>query len=193
MLSITTDLCDVYFQPDEDEEVDLGELFSPRNIEVNYDFECTPLFHAIQRQNWEETAEIATEYPEQVRTWVHRYDGQNRRSLRWRMLPIHALFVFSGTHDLAVLFLFIYPESAQLTDDQRMLPLHLACRNGAEESTIEEILSAFPQALTETDYKGRTPLDLVKTSTHCHKKELLAFLIEYDGNNSYSQRTSFYF
>jgi len=187
ILSILTDTCDIYSHQDQVNTVDL-ELFSPRVIQVNYDFECTPLFRAIQRKDWEKAAEIATENPEQVRTWVLRYhdSGDGQRILRWRMLPIHALFLFSGTHGLAVLFLFIYPESVRLTDDQDMMPLHLACRNGALIETFEELLTAYPQALQHKDYKGRTPLDLVMISTHRQKEELVSLFVSFGGVSSSS-------
>jgi len=187
ILSILTDTCDIYSHQDQVNTVDL-ELFSPRVIQVNYDFECTPLFRAIQRKDWEKAAEIATENPEQVRTWVLRYhdSGDGQRILRWRMLPIHALFLFSGTHGLAVLFLFIYPESVRLTDDQDMMPLHLACRNGALIETFEELLTAYPQALQHKDYKGRTPLDLVMISTHHQKEELVSLFVSFGGVSSSS-------
>jgi uncharacterized coiled-coil DUF342 family protein len=51
-----------------------------------------------------------------------------------------------------------YPTAAHSKDDQGMLPLHLAFRNESSWDIVEELLTAFPQAVYISDRKARTPL-----------------------------------
>mmetsp|Transcript_33572 Transcript_33572/g.79165 ORF Transcript_33572/g.79165 Transcript_33572/m.79165 type:complete len:483 (+) Transcript_33572:475-1923(+) len=48
-----------------------------------------------------------------------------------------------------------------MKDDQGMLPIHLACRNGGSKGVVVALLNGFPGSLRVKDRKGRTPLELV--------------------------------
>lgn len=55
-----------------------------------------------------------------------------------------------------------------------MLPVHLACRNGASKGVVTTLLHAFPDSLHVQDRKGRTPLHFVEQSTSQNREAVLA-------------------
>ena len=55
-----------------------------------------------------------------------------------------------------------------------MLPVHLACRNGASKGVVTTLLHAFPDSLDVKDRKGRTPLHFVEQSTSQNREAVLA-------------------
>jgi len=57
-----------------------------------------------------------------------------------------------------------YGEAAEKKDDQGMMPIHLACRNGASKGVVLTLLNIAPGTINDKDRKGRTPLDLVEAS-----------------------------
>jgi 26S proteasome non-ATPase regulatory subunit 10 len=66
-----------------------------------------------------------------------------------------------------------------MKDDQGMLPIHLACRNGASKGVILTLLQAFPEALDVRDRKARLPVDLVQASNSQNKENVLAAIRKY--------------
>jgi ankyrin repeat protein len=69
-----------------------------------------------------------------------------------------------------------YPDGAQMKDDQDMLPIHLACRNGASKGVVLTLLYVFPKSLGVKDRKGRTPMDLVEASSSQNREVVMAAL-----------------
>ena len=55
-----------------------------------------------------------------------------------------------------------------------MLPVHLACRNGASKGVVTTLLHSFPDGLDVRDRKGRTPLAFVEQSTSQNREAVLA-------------------
>lgn len=70
----------------------------------------------------------------------------------------------------------VYPDGPQMKDDQGMLPVHLACRNGASKGVVLTLLSAFPESIHVRDRKGRSPTDLVFNSSSANKEAVLVAL-----------------
>jgi ankyrin repeat protein len=54
-----------------------------------------------------------------------------------------------------------------------MLPVHLACRNGASKGVVLTLLASFPESIHVRDRKGRSPTDLVMTSSSQNKEAVL--------------------
>jgi len=52
----------------------------------------------------------------------------------------------------------VNPDSAKETDDQDILPVHLACRNGVSKGVVMTLLHTFPGGIDAVDQKERTPL-----------------------------------
>jgi hypothetical protein len=128
----------------------------------------------------------------QCRVWIVRKESNGK--LKWRILPLHAAMIFQAPVEVVEYILEAFPYAAQCKDDRGMLPLHLAFRNILEccssnnnnnnkSSTssltttttleiIEELLTAYPEAIWTRDRKGRTPLEgslLVATNNNNNK------------------------
>lgn len=114
----------------------------PKLLECTYE-KCTPLFRRVEHAEWADVvAFLDTGYwpgdffvdsispEEQAKTWVYRFhdtpDEDGKRKLRWSQLPLHLALVLKAPFPVIQKLLEIYPESVRCTDDQKMLPLHLA-------------------------------------------------------------------
>lgn len=80
-----------------------------------------------------------------------------RKTLRWRMLPIHLAVLFCSPSDVIKTLLKAYPAGCSAKDDQGMLPLHLAFRSGCSEEIVLLLLGVYPEAIERVDNKGRLP------------------------------------
>jgi ankyrin repeat protein len=78
---------------------------------------------------------------------------------------------------------FAYPDGAQMKDDQEMLPMHLACRNGASKGVVLTLLYVFPESLEVKDRKGRSPYNLVEASSSQNREAVLLALKRYTEEN----------
>jgi hypothetical protein len=128
--------------------------------ECDYDTNPTVLYQAIEMKQWDYAASLflKEDIEGQSGTWVVRKETNGK--LRWRLLPLHAAIIFGSPVELVECLLADNPAAAQCKDDQGMLPLHLAFRNEGSASweIIDELLTAYPQAIFVKDRKGRTPL-----------------------------------
>jgi hypothetical protein len=55
-----------------------------------------------------------------------------------------------------------YPEGIHGPDDRKMLPIHLCCRHLTNLDVAKYLITIDKDSLTRTDYKGRTPLAILK-------------------------------
>lgn len=130
--------------------------------ECNYDKTVPELYESIQNKKWTDCARLADLYPEQVRTWVFRFEQNGK--LRWKMLPLHAAIIFEAPVSVIDALICAYPRAVQSVDDQKMLPIHLALRNGSVKEVVNMLLVAYPQSINVKDRKGRVPLVLAQAS-----------------------------
>ena len=76
-----------------------GSSLCNQEMEVKYSDGATPLFLALEENEWRKALDIAEANPEQVRTWVRSTGTENTTFTwsMWRRLPIHevslAIFV----------------------------------------------------------------------------------------------------
>jgi len=131
-------------------------------LECDYDTNPTVLYQIIEAKKWDIFKTLFDKEPlsakKQAATWVTRKEPNGK--LRWRLLPVHAAVIFQSPAFVVEKLLEECPEAAQAKDDQGMLPLHLAFRTKHTcWETIEELISAHPQAVFVNDRKGRTPLE----------------------------------
>ena len=160
---------------------------SPRNKnEVNFDINPTGVYVAVHTKQWQLAVDRVKIYPREASTWVVRYgnpdttndgaatvmsDGimtvasprsgvtmmRGQKSIRWRMLPLHASLLFNAPIDVVKTLIKIYPAGCSAHDDQGMLPLHLAFRAGSSEEIVLLLLEKYPEAIERVDCKGRLP------------------------------------
>jgi len=131
--------------------------------EVNYDEAPTELYKLIEAKDWDGASTRVESHPYEAKTWVSRRELTTKK-LRWRLLPIHACCIFRAPLGLIEGLIDIYRDGPQMKDDQGMLAIHLACRNGGSKGVVLALLNGFPESCTVKDKKGRTPLELVLNS-----------------------------
>ena len=136
----------------------------------DYDKNPTVLYKLLESSSWDEAVERCRSHEEEVRTWVERHDKANQQVVRWKLLPLHAAIIFQSPFRLLKLLLETFYPSASRTDDQGMLPLHLAFRHKHDdEKFLEYLLVKYPKAVSVRDRKGRVPLEHGKEGSYSAK------------------------
>eukprot|EP00548_Thalassiothrix_antarctica_P006573 CAMPEP_0194130012 /NCGR_PEP_ID=MMETSP0152-20130528/1185_1 /TAXON_ID=1049557 /ORGANISM="Thalassiothrix antarctica, Strain L6-D1" /LENGTH=628 /DNA_ID=CAMNT_0038824419 /DNA_START=65 /DNA_END=1951 /DNA_ORIENTATION=- len=149
-----------------------GNIVRHDELEVDYDDGATELYRCVEGKDWDGALSILETNPNQARTWIYRKE-YNSTEIRWRLLPLHATCIFRSPLALIEALIAAYSDGPQMKDDQGMLPIHLACRNGASKGVVLTLLNAFPQSISVTDRKGRTPLILVESSSSQNKEAVI--------------------
>ena len=140
--------------------------------EADYDQGATALYRAIENKDWDAAMARLDTAPDEARTWVSRREPGTDKT-RWRLLPLHAVCIFRAPLALIEALLEMYEEGPQMKDDQGMLPVHLACRNGASKGVVLTLLKAFPESLFVMDRKRRSLQDLISSSSSANKEGVL--------------------
>ena len=156
------------------EKEELQTCDPDKELKVDYDANPTLLYKFIEYKDWDEALQRCAVAPEEARTWVIRYEDYNdsdelteaddyeHKVIRWQMLPIHVAIVFNAPVKLVTAILQAYPVAINKTDDRKMLPIHLSCRNLTNLNVAQFLVIKDTNTLTMTDYKGRTPLSILK-------------------------------
>jgi len=156
------------------EQEELQASGPDRELNVDYDANPTLLYKFIEYKDWDEALQRCAVAPEEARTWVIRYEDYNdsdeiteasdyeSKVIRWQMLPIHVAIVFNAPVKLVTAILHAYPIAIKKPDDRKMLPIHLSCRNLTNLNVAQFLVIKDTDTLTMTDYKGRTPLVILK-------------------------------
>lgn len=144
--------------------------------EVDYDDGPTQLYQYIEGKQWDKAIARIDSHPHEAKTWVFRREPSNPKKIRWRLLPIHGTCIFRSPLAVIEALVSVYPDGAQMKDDQDMLPIHLACRNGASKGVVLTLVYAFPESMTVTDRKGRTPTELVENSSSQNREAVIIAL-----------------
>jgi ankyrin repeat protein len=147
--------------------------------EADYDEGATALYRFIENKDWDAALNRASMAPEEAKTWVSRREHDSQKT-RWRLLPLHAVCIFRAPLALMEALIEAYPEGPQMKDDQGMLPIHLACRNGASKGVVLTLLRGFPESLFVLDRKHRSLKDLIEASTSVNKEPVLEALKKFE-------------
>lgn len=154
-----------------------NKISSLEKLEVSYDAGATQLFIFLQEKQWTKALNQAEKNNHEAWTWVSRQDIETGH-LRWRMLPLHAAFIFGADDEVVKTLLSLYPRATSQRDDQGMLPIHLALRNNASEDVINEMIRINPSSLVNgLDGKNREPYMLIKP--HTQNSEEMSLLRNY--------------
>lgn len=140
--------------------------------EIDYDEGATELYRCIENKHWDGALSRLEMAPLEAKTWVFRREPSTNK-VRWRLLPLHAVCIFRAPLALIEALIEVYSDGPRMKDDQGMLPVHLACRNGASKGVVLTLLSSFPESMDVCDRKGRSPKDLVNSSTSANKEAVL--------------------
>jgi ankyrin repeat protein len=147
-------------------------------MEADYDRNPTKLYGYIENKQWDAALRRLQQHPDEAKTWVSRRESNGKT--RWRLLPLHAVCIFRAPLSFMEALIQTYEEAPQLPDDQGMLPVHLACRNGASKGVVLTLLAAFPHSIQYKDRKGRTLHDLVANSSSTNKESVLKALTRFE-------------
>lgn len=148
-------------------------------IECNYDTDLITLYQALEEKAWIPALDLIQkndqDSKDQVRTWVTRYEADG--NVRWSQLPIHAAMIFHAPYKIVQALVDAYPKGVRCTDDQHMLPLHLAFRYGVSDNTLLFLLEAFPEAMNAKNRKGRVPA-LCANPEQPHRSKIVRYHID---------------
>jgi len=148
--------------------------------EVDYYLNPTELFRWINYRRWDGAKSRVLSHPDECSTWIvsrHITDGR----VLWRHLPLHLVCMQSESGDtdierndgmptqdtrsieeLVDILLEAYPDASSSSDDQGMLPLHLAVTSSSlNAQIIYLLLTAYPNGVNAKDEFGSTPIDLL--------------------------------
>jgi hypothetical protein len=124
---------------------------------------ATPLFLAIEENDWNNALSLAQESPKQVRTWVKSTGtvGTTFDWSVWKRLPVHEACRRQPPAWLISQLLSVFPESAKKTTQFGELPLHLAVACGADPDVVNLLIAANFSSVATMDQSGRTPLEIL--------------------------------
>jgi hypothetical protein len=156
--------------------------------EVDYFKECTSLYKWIETKDWDNVVFFldngwykgAWFYDpispdKQVKMWVTRRDKNG--AVRWSQLPLHLAVIMRAPLPVLKRLIALYPDSLKCTDDQYMLPLHLAMRYGASDEVVAHFMDGFKEAVNIEGKEGLSFLDFaIKSEKQARTKILVLFM-----------------
>ncbi|GKY94455.1 hypothetical protein MPSEU_000411400 [Mayamaea pseudoterrestris] len=165
-------------------------------LEVDYSKHCTTLYKMIEEQDWETVAKfLDTGYwigslwadkltpVEQAKTWVTRFDPEDTTKIKWSQLPLHLAIVIEAPVSIIRRLVETYPKALKCTDDEHMLPFHLAMRHGATDEVVDYLLQGFPDAVNVKGKNSRSALECaMRSRKKARARMLTVFLDKTRGN-----------
>jgi len=110
---------------------------------VDYTFNPTVLFRLVESKQWDQVKSHIEENPEEASSWItrHRKDG----TIRWKLLPLHAVLCIGAPTDIIVPVVKAYPEACSFADDQGLLPVDIAKnRENVDEEVVKILMDINP-------------------------------------------------
>lgn len=174
------------------EEEQEEEKEEEKQVIVNYAKEKPVLYDLIEKKQWDEVMDRLDSNPEEASYIIERNQKGFNGKLMWRMLPLHAVCYpimtngpdgkpvrcgLRGRIDVVVKMIEIHPAGLEVKDDQGQIPLHHACRNGANISIVKQMLEIYPRGASVVDFKGRTPLMLTEQTASLNKEVIFQHLL----------------
>jgi len=153
-------------------------------VEKNYETECPPLYDAIESveypADWKKVTTLLKEddAAKQAGMWVTRYDAEDKNKVKWSQLPLHLAIVCQAPYEVIETLVQLYPQALQCTDDQHMLPLHLALRHGSSDDVVVLFLNEFPDAINAKGKNGRTAVDCALRAKDKTRGRMLELFVE---------------
>ena len=163
-------------------------------LECDYQRDCIPLYKHLEGERFDEAYTfLTTGYwpgcifsdpiaPElQARTWITRFDeSEHDKQVVWSQLALHLAIVVEAPISIVKKLVEFYPQSVRCTDDQRMLPLHLALRHGGNFEVVAFLLKQFPEAVNVRGGKGegRLPVEYAQRGPNKALGDILETFVE---------------
>lgn len=143
---------------------------------ADYTKNVTPLFRAIEKENWEgiilfltqgkwssslfTSSQSHMDSPSadiQAKTWVTCYDRKG--NAEWSQLPLHAAISYLAPLAVVQNLVKLYPQAIQCTDNEGMLPIHLAFGFGATDALLAFLTEPFPSSMSVRGIGDRLPYE----------------------------------
>jgi hypothetical protein len=131
---------------------------------VLYNEGATPLFKAIEEQDWKEVERICADEPHQAAIWVVS-TGTVQTTFNWSLwkrLPVHELCRRNPTVQALYCLINAYPDGCRAVTQFGELPLHLAVECGASSTIVTALITANWRGVFQCDQVGRTPIDVFR-------------------------------
>ena len=175
---------------------DVSEESPEPQLTVPHD-RCTPLFRAIEQENWQGVVLFlntgkwsdsmwkssvdhlkSPAAPIQCKTWVisYKYGKED-----WSQLPIHAAISYSAPAVVIQKLVEMYPQSVKERDGEGMLPIHLAFGFGSNDNILGFLLRSWPASVNEVGPRGRLPHECCDLGPYKTKGEVLRIIAEQTG------------
>ena len=84
----------------------------PNKLKRTYYFDPTELYKLIETKSWDEVGQRIAEYPEESAIWITRVKKDG--SVRWKLLPLHALLLLKAPTDVMLQTLKFFPEAGKI-------------------------------------------------------------------------------
>lgn len=129
-----------------------------RDLEVDYDNKVTDLYHYISLSQWDKAFRALKRNPIEAKTWVIRYNEDDKSGIMWKFLPLHSACARQPPEYIVKALIDSYPSATELCDDQGKFALHYAAANHASVDVIQLLIEAHPNSATTSDPDGKLPL-----------------------------------
>lgn len=133
------------------------------------------VFKLLENLKWKESLMAMKRSPDELTQWITKNDKRGMK-LIFRRLPIHEACVRETTPEIMLRLLDLYRLGAQAKDNNSRTPLHHAFIHNADINVIYQLVHAYPEALDETDFWGKTAREYAILSKSIHKKEIMTLM-----------------
>jgi hypothetical protein len=201
----TDDFIDDYTMASVDERTEISESSSTDSKVLNTPYQrVTPLFRHIEKEDWEAvlsflntgkwSTSMFSSYNEhmrspapgiQVKTWVTSYDRNG--DPEWSQLCLHAAISYAAPFVVIQKIIEFYPKAIQCTDNEGMLPIHLAYGFGAQDNVLALLLEPFPTSINEKGLGGRYPYECCELGPNKNRGKVYKIVIEQTTNRVTSE------
>jgi hypothetical protein len=165
-----------------------------KRLNVSYTH-ATPLFKAIEKQQWESvlmflttskwsngffvssTDHLKNPTPSiQCQTWVTSYN--RAKEIEWSQLPIHAAISYTAPAVVIQKLVDIYPDSLKEFDHEGMLPVHLAFGFALPDAVLSLLLKRYPESAQARGPGGRLPHQCCELGQNKIRGEVFGLIAE---------------
>ena len=106
-------------------------------------------------------------------------NADNRSGYMRGYLPIHCASVNRRTESIELLLHYDPDAASRIIGGWERLPLHVACNNDTNLSSIQVLYDAYPEAILARNSGGRTPLDRARSNMNQSAIEFLQTQLVY--------------
>ena len=180
-----------------------------KRLNVSYNH-ATPLFKAIEKQQWESvlmflttskwsngffvssTDHFKNPTPKiQCQTWVTCYKRGTKEE-EWSQLPIHAAISYTAPAVVIQKLVDIYPDSLKEFDNEGMLPVHLAFGFALPDAVLSLLLKRYPESAQARGPGGRLPHQCCELGQNKIRGEVFGLIAEQTSDLARNDQEEYY-